>query len=195
PRAGVGRAVGRGPDRGQGPRGRADRGRLGAAVRGSGGGAEGARGAGVRRVSGGWTVADVAQATRGDVVGATGRDHAPDSGRAVTGAALDSRRMARGQVFVALRGAHADGHAFIADAFGRGAATALCARTEEGAVAERCRAAAPPLAPDTPLVLVDDPEAALRAWARARRDGWSGELIGLTGSNGKTTTKEMLAAI
>jgi len=146
-------------------------------------------------VSGGWTVADVALATRGRVVGAVGPGHAPDVKRAVTGATLDSRRVAKGQAFVALPGARADGHAFVADALGNGAATALCARKEESAVTERCRAATPALAGDTPLVLVDDPETALRLWARARRDGWTGELIGLTGSNGKTTTKEMLAAI
>ena len=60
---------------------------------------------------------------------------------------------------------------------------------------ERCRAVRPALAPETPLVLVDDPEQALVAWAKARRGAWTGELVGLTGSNGKTTTKEMLAAI
>jgi UDP-N-acetylmuramoyl-tripeptide--D-alanyl-D-alanine ligase len=45
------------------------------------------------------------------------------------------------------------------------------------------------------LLVVEDPEAALGMWAHARRESWSGEVAGIVGSNGKTTTKEMLAAI
>ena len=93
---------------------------------------------------------------------------------------IDSRRLAAGDLFVALRGAHADGHDFVGAAAAAGAAGALVAR----------RVAAP-----LPQVVVPDVEAALTAAARAWRAAYAGTVIGVAGSNGKTTTKEMLAAI
>jgi UDP-N-acetylmuramoyl-tripeptide--D-alanyl-D-alanine ligase len=93
---------------------------------------------------------------------------------------IDSRRVGRGDLFVALRGAHADGHDFLAAAAAAGAAGALVARRV-----------------DTPLpqIVVADVEAALIAAARAWRAAYTGVVIGVAGSNGKTTTKELLAAI
>ena len=128
-----------------------------------------------------WTLADVARATGAEV-----RNAGTDAlARTSAGAVLDSRRVAAGQTFVALPGTRADGHAFVNDALARGASAALVARSRADAVAKDAG----------PLFVVDDPERALGAWAGARRDAWDGELVALCGSNGKTTTKEMLAAI
>jgi UDP-N-acetylmuramoyl-tripeptide--D-alanyl-D-alanine ligase len=128
-----------------------------------------------------WTIADVARAT-----GAETRSASPALlARPATGAVLDSRRAQAGRVFVALPGSRADGHAYAAEAFARGAAAAIVAQARVGTLP----------ADLGPLLVVEECEAALGVWARARRAAWTGDLVGLCGSNGKTTTKEMLAAI
>jgi UDP-N-acetylmuramoyl-tripeptide--D-alanyl-D-alanine ligase len=141
-------------------------------------------------VTAGFTIADLARVTGADVRGARGDALSRDA----AGASLDSRRVAPGQVFVPLPGTRADGHAFIAPALAGGAAAALCAR-ERVADVEAALAAHPARETFGPLLVVAEPQAALGAWAVVRRERWSGELVGLCGSNGKTTTKEMLAAI
>ena len=93
---------------------------------------------------------------------------------------LDSRRVAAGDLFVALSGSRADGHDFVAAAGAAGAAGALVAHRVETPLAQ---------------ILVPDVAAALGAAARAWRAAWSGNMLAVAGSNGKTTTKEMLAAI
>jgi UDP-N-acetylmuramoyl-tripeptide--D-alanyl-D-alanine ligase len=96
---------------------------------------------------------------------------------------IDSRSLQRGDLFVTLAGDSRDGHEFVADALARGAAGALVHREIPG------------LPANTPLLLVDDSLAALTrlgAYARAR---FTGKLVAVTGSVGKTTTKEMLRAI
>ena len=103
----------------------------------------------------------------------------------VSGAAIDTRALRPGELFVPLRGSRADGHAFLAEAFARGAAAALCARDALDAWAGR---------EPGPLVVVEDVTVALQRLARHFRDRWSGLLVGLTGSAGKTTTKELVAA-
>ncbi|MFU2485999.1 UDP-N-acetylmuramoyl-tripeptide--D-alanyl-D-alanine ligase [Thauera sp. WH-1] len=97
----------------------------------------------------------------------------------------DSRSVAPGQLFVALRGEHFDGHDFVAAAAAAGAAAALV--DEAGAAA----LAGAPL----PLLVVDDTRLALGTLAAAWRARFAVPLIGVTGSNGKTTVKEMCAAI
>lgn len=98
------------------------------------------------------------------------------------GAALDSRKVTGGELFFALAGEQADGHRFVADALARGAAAAVV----RDAVA---------VAPSACLVQVADPYAGLHDLARAiRQDVPSRCLVGVTGSAGKTTTKEILAA-
>lgn len=100
------------------------------------------------------------------------------------GAALDSRKVAGGELFFALPGERADGHRFVADAFARGAAAAV---VKDAVVVSD---------PAVCLVQVADPYAGLHALARAiRRDVPSRFLVGVTGSAGKTTTKEILAAL
>jgi len=96
------------------------------------------------------------------------------------GASIDTRRLAPKALFFALPGARVDGHDYVARAASLGAAGAVVVREI-----------------DTPLpqIVVDDVAAALQqAGAQARR-AFAGALIGVTGSNGKTTVKQMLAAI
>jgi UDP-N-acetylmuramoyl-tripeptide--D-alanyl-D-alanine ligase len=103
----------------------------------------------------------------------------------LAGVSTDSRLIGRGDLFVALRGERFDGHAFLEAARAGGAAAALVDR------AYASRGAAAPL----PELAVDDTRAALGELARHWRSRFSPTLIAITGSNGKTTTKEMLAAI
>jgi UDP-N-acetylmuramoyl-tripeptide--D-alanyl-D-alanine ligase len=97
-----------------------------------------------------------------------------------SGVATDSRTLAGGELFFALRGERFDGHDFVAVAAGRGAAAAV--------VDHPC---------DVPLpqVVVADTTAALGALAGAWRGRFELPVIGVAGSNGKTTTKELLAAV
>jgi len=136
------------------------------------------------------TVLELARATGAHVV-------APAGGVAlegvVRGATLDSRRVGPGQVFVPLVGTRVDGHDFVAQALEAGASAAFCARARLDAVTAACRTRGVPAG--AALLVVEDPEAALLLWAHARREAWAGDLVGIVGSNGKTTTKEMLAAI
>jgi UDP-N-acetylmuramoyl-tripeptide--D-alanyl-D-alanine ligase len=104
----------------------------------------------------------------------------------VEGASLDSRTLAPGQLFVPLPGQRSDGHAFLEEAFRRGAAAALC---ERGAY-EAWRGREP-----GPLVVVEDVGAALARVAAAWRAEWRGLLLCVTGSAGKTTTKDLVAAV
>src|SRR5690606_7909859 len=91
---------------------------------------------------------------------------------------IDSRTVQRGELFIALRGPNHDGHDFVADALARGAA-ALVDRIPDGLDA-------------APLVVVDDTMAALTALGRAARARSSARIAALTGSVGKTGTKEAL---
>ena len=103
----------------------------------------------------------------------------------VSGVSIDTRTLERGDLFVPLPGSRVDGHAFLAEAFHRGAAAALCDRTHYDELSGH---------EPGPLVVVSDVTAALQRLARAHRDRWSGWLVGVTGSAGKTTTKDLVAA-
>ena len=98
------------------------------------------------------------------------------------GVSTDSRSIARGELFVALRGERFDGHEFLSAAATRGAAAAMVDRDYRGPF---------PL----PVVIVADTKRALGELARHWRARFSPALIAITGSNGKTTVKEMVAAI
>ena len=102
------------------------------------------------------------------------------------GVSIDSRTLAAGELFVAIAGPHHDGHDHLEAALARGAA---------GALVERGRAAAPALPEGLPVLAVDDTTAALGRLAAGHRAGFAGALVAITGSNGKTSTKEMAAAI
>ncbi len=93
----------------------------------------------------------------------------------------DSRTLTEGALFVALRGAQFDGHDFLAQAQARGACAALVAEPRE--------------VPGLVQIPVHDPLQALQDMAALWRQRFDGPLVGVTGSNGKTTTKEMIGAI
>ncbi len=105
-----------------------------------------------------------------------------ESNPEVTAVCTDSRRIAPGELFVALRGPNHDGHNFLAEVAQAGAA---------GALVESLRADLSAF----PQVVVADTVAALQQLSRSARQELPTRFIGITGSNGKTSTKEMLAAI
>jgi UDP-N-acetylmuramoyl-tripeptide--D-alanyl-D-alanine ligase len=164
----------------------------------------------------------VAEALRADRLLA---EYRPATGPApiFSGATIDSRRTAPGDLFFALPGAHTDGHAFLEAAVAAGA-TGLVVRADltpgpfprrEGVpfsdTLSASRSSGLPIASDqgTPfppreggrgvrsaaVFRVADVAAALRALAAAWRGRWRGRAVGVTGSVGKTTTKELVAAV
>src|SRR6201987_1165841 len=120
-----------------------------------------------------WTVEAMASA-----MGAQRQGPLPES---VSGLSIDSRTVAPGEAFFAIRGDRRDGHDFVADALAAKAALAVVA-------ADR-RAQFPA---DAPLLVVSDVLGALRDLAAAARARTHGKVIGVTGSAGKTGTKEAL---
>lgn len=118
-----------------------------------------------------WRLSEVAHYSEGQAAGAD---------REFTSVSTDTRTLKPGALFVALTGPNFDGHDFVAAALERGAA---------GALVER------PLAVELPQVVVADPLAALSAFARAWRRQFHIAVVGVTGSNGKTTTKELIGSI
>ena len=107
------------------------------------------------------------------------------SGVSVSGVSTDSREVKRGDLFFALRGARHDGHAFVSEAFRRGARAAVVER-EIKDLPERFRS--------HPLLRVPSAEKALADIARCYRETLSCLSVAVTGSNGKTTTKNLLGA-
>ena len=119
-----------------------------------------------------WTSADAAAATAGRTTAAW---HA-------TGVSIDTRTLQPGDLFVALSDLR-DGHEFVAAALAKGAAAALVSRIPDG------------LPPGAPLLIVDDVLAGLEHLGRAARTRTTARVIGVTGSVGKTSTKEMLRVV
>ncbi|MGN4123944.1 UDP-N-acetylmuramoyl-tripeptide--D-alanyl-D-alanine ligase [Lysinibacillus sphaericus] len=99
----------------------------------------------------------------------------------VSGISIDTRTIQQGDLFVPFRGEQANGHKFVLQAFEKGAGASLWQRDEPN----------PPAG--VPLLFVDDPEQALQQMARAYRSEHKAKFIGITGSNGKTSTKDILA--
>ena len=110
---------------------------------------------------------------------AAGEPTAPGPERAL----IDSREAGPGDLFVGLRGEQVDGGEFAATALEHGAWGALVGRPHAG------------LETDRPLLVTDDPLAALQRLARAWRRELGCKVIGITGSTGKTSTKDILAAV
>ena len=94
------------------------------------------------------------------------------------GANNDSRKIEKGQLFIALQGER-DGHDFIPKALENGAAAVLCSRCDG----------------EYPAIIVDDPRIALGEIARGERERIGMKVVGITGSVGKSTTKEMIACV
>ncbi len=103
------------------------------------------------------------------------------SSAAIEGYSIDSRTLAPGELFFAIR-AERDGHDFVEKALAKGAAAAVVAKSWAGA-GDLKR-----------LLRTDDPRAALERLANHARRRWGGRVLGVTGSNGKTTTKDVCAA-
>jgi len=98
-----------------------------------------------------------------------------------TGFTMDSRQLRTGQVFIALRTAQQDGHNFLPAALAAGASAAIVSRVN------------PEL--NLPQLLVPDPLVAFQAIARRHRQAFRGRVIGISGSVGKTSTKNLLALL
>jgi UDP-N-acetylmuramoyl-tripeptide--D-alanyl-D-alanine ligase len=110
-----------------------------------------------------------------------GRVDASRATQRVRGVVSDSRAVQPGQLYVALRGEHHDGHQFLAQAHAQGAAAAL--------VSDERQAPA-----GLALIVVPDSRRALGELGLAHRARWGGDVVAITGSAGKTTTKELTAA-
>src|ERR1700736_1973874 len=123
-----------------------------------------------------WTVSAMAQAMRASIHGAL-----PE---AVTGLSIDSRTIAPGEAYFAIKGEVHDGHDFVTAALKAGAALAVI----ETAQREK-------FAPDAPLLVLDDVLAGLVDLARAARARLRAQVIAVTGSVGKTSTKEALRRV
>jgi UDP-N-acetylmuramoyl-tripeptide--D-alanyl-D-alanine ligase len=108
-------------------------------------------------------------------------------GASATGYSIDSRTIREGEVFFAVQGERLDGHAYVKAAMDRGAAAAVVSREK----LEEARAAVGTL----PLIVAADPLRALQQLAAAVRRQWGKRVIGITGSAGKTTTKEAVAKV
>jgi len=103
---------------------------------------------------------------------------------AITGLSIDSRSIKRGEAYFAILGDVHDGHDFVDAALEAGAALAVVEAAQRGKFAS-----------DAPLLVVDDVLAGLRDLARAARARLTGQVIAVTGSVGKTSTKEALRAV
>jgi UDP-N-acetylmuramoyl-tripeptide--D-alanyl-D-alanine ligase len=123
--------------------------------------------------------------TADDLARLTGGRLLARSGGPIRGAAVDSRVVEPGQVFVALPGERADGHAFLADAIARGAAALVVTRPVPN----------PAALGDVTIVRVADGLAALGALAAGWRQRFDPIVVGVTGSIAKTSTKEAIAAV
>ena len=123
-----------------------------------------------------FTIGDIVRGTRGALLGG-------DLGIAVAGISIDSRSLGVGDAFFAIRGERLDGHGFLRDAVGRGAACLVIHSVPDD------------LPPGVPVVLVDETTKALGRLAAWHRQRFSIPVAAVTGSNGKTTTKEMMAAV
>jgi UDP-N-acetylmuramoyl-tripeptide--D-alanyl-D-alanine ligase len=116
-----------------------------------------------------WRATDAARATGGRTTGDW----------CVTGVSIDSRNLTRGDLFVALTDVR-DGHDFVSAALAAGAGAALVSRIPQG------------VPRDAPLLIVKDVQTALEDLGRAARARFTGQVVAVTGSVGKTSTKEML---
>jgi UDP-N-acetylmuramoyl-tripeptide--D-alanyl-D-alanine ligase len=117
-----------------------------------------------------WQAAEVAAACNGQC----------NSDWQAGGVSIDSRTVQAGDLFVAIQGPNFDGHGFVAEALARGAAAAMVSQEIAG------------LEPDAPLLRVGDTLAGLEALGRAARQRCSARIAAVTGSVGKTGTKQAL---
>jgi UDP-N-acetylmuramoyl-tripeptide--D-alanyl-D-alanine ligase len=117
-----------------------------------------------------WGAMEAATATGGKAIGEW----------QAAGVSIDSRTIAQGDLFVALSGPNFDGHNFVAAALGKGAAASVVAKRPQG------------VGENAPLLIVSDTQRALEDLGRASRARTQAQIIAVTGSVGKTGTKEAL---
>jgi UDP-N-acetylmuramoyl-tripeptide--D-alanyl-D-alanine ligase len=104
----------------------------------------------------------------------------------VSGYSIDSRTVGAGELFFAVRGERLDGHDFVEGALERGAVAAVVSRVRVASLPDAVLA--------RPLLITEDPLLALQALAAHVRRRWGKRVVAITGSAGKTTTKEAVAA-
>lgn len=119
--------------------------------------------------------------TQAELSAALGAAASAPLGGSVTGVSIDSRTLAAGDLFFAIRGDAHDGHDHVARAFEAGAAAAVISREH-----------APQLAALGPVIAVDDTLKAMERLGVAARARSKAKIVAVTGSVGKTTAKEML---
>ncbi|MCX5727190.1 MAG: UDP-N-acetylmuramoyl-tripeptide--D-alanyl-D-alanine ligase [Candidatus Saganbacteria bacterium] len=122
-----------------------------------------------------FTIKEILEATKGELISG-------DEDKEIKGVSTDSRNFKAGSLFVPLTGKNFDGHKFIADAFMRGAAAALSSKKTKDNK-------------NKTIIKVKDTEAALQDIALYHRKRFKVPIISVTGSSGKTTTKDMIAGI
>lgn len=122
-----------------------------------------------------FTCGEILAATGGILQAGTGQEN-------FTGVSTDSRTLQQGDLFIALVGEHFDGHNFVAAAIEAGAAGVVVSRP-------------PAHPPGVAVIVVTDTRQALQNIAHCHRRRFNIPLVAVTGSNGKTTTKDMIAAV
>ncbi len=122
-----------------------------------------------------WTESAAAAATNGAARG----------NWTATGVSIDSRTVGAGDLFVAIRGPNTDGHNYVGDALARGAMAAMVAGDWAGIQADA----------DMPLLIVENTDEGLNALGRAARERSKARIVAITGSVGKTSTKDALARV
>ena len=127
-----------------------------------------------------FTVRDILTAVKGKLLSGNMEE-------ILTGVSTDTRKIKKGELFLAIKGDRFDGHSFILDAVSKGAGGVL---VQEGGITN-----ANFKLPDVSFILVNDSVKALGNIGNFHRSRFTIPIIGITGSNGKTTTKEMTAAI
>lgn len=130
-----------------------------------------------------WSIADIVQHTQGTLLQG-------DAQLLVHGVSTDSRLAQGGELFVALKGEHFDGHQFVPAAAQRGVVAVVVSEVQALPVATVASGGIP-----AAVILVRDTLGALQDLARAHRRQFQGTVVAITGSNGKTTVKEMTAAV
>lgn len=122
------------------------------------------------------TLENIARVSGGTYIGAEDKKQCE-----ISGAVIDSRLVEQDFLFIPIKGARVDGHDFIPSVFEKGALAVLSERELEN--------------PAGPYILVDSTECAMKKIARFYRQSLDVKVVGITGSVGKTSTKEMIAAV